>query len=52
MEKQKKKNCEIILQKVEMYKEKQNFEKCEKNESNKVKKRFEKGSKSKEKPLI
>ena len=29
-EKQKKKNCETILQKVEMYKEKQNVEKCKK----------------------
>ena len=29
-EKQKKKKCEVILQKVEMYKEKKNVEKCKK----------------------
>ena len=28
--KEKKKKCETILQKVEMYKEKQNIEKCKK----------------------
>ena len=33
--KQKKKNCEIILQKVEMYKEKQNVEKYKKKSSKK-----------------
>ena len=43
-EKQKKKKCEVILQKVEMYKEKKNVEKCKKNHQ---KKRFEEGSKSK-----
>ena len=37
--------CEVILRKVEMYKEKKNVEKCKKK--NHQKKRFEKGSKSK-----
>ena len=41
--KQKKKKCEVILQKVEMYKEKKNVEKCKKNHQ---KKRFEERSKS------
>ena len=34
-EKQKKKKCEVILQKVEMYKEKKNVEKCKKNDQKK-----------------
>ena len=42
---EKEKNCEVILQKVEMYKEKKNIEKCK----NHQKKRFEEGSKSKSK---
>ena len=56
--KNRKEICEIILQKVEMYKKKQNVKNCEKkkqkkwNESNKVKKRFEGGSKSREKSFI
>ena len=47
MEKNKKnKKCETILQKVEMYKEKQNVEKCKKKKIIK-RKRFEERSKSK-----
>ena len=42
--KKKKKKCEVILQKVEMYKEKKNVEKCKKNHQKKI---FEEGSKSK-----
>ena len=38
------KKCEVILHKVEMYKEKQNIEKCKKIIK---RKRFEEGSKSK-----
>ena len=45
METKKKEKCEVILQKVEMYKEKKNVEKCKKNHQEK--KRFEGGSKSK-----
>ena len=40
--------CEVILRKVEMYKEKKNVEKCKKKK-NHQKKRFEEGSKSKSK---
>ena len=45
MEKIKNKKCEVILQKLEMYKEKKNVGKCKKK--NHQKKRFEEGSKSK-----
>ena len=38
-----KKKCEVFLQKVEMYKEKKNVEKCKKNHQKKI---FEEGSKS------
>ena len=48
-EKQKKKKCEVILQKIEMYKEKKNVEKCKKNHQKKI---FEEGSKSKSKSFI
>ena len=41
---QMKKKCKVILQKIEMYKEKKNVEKCKKNHQ---KKRFEGRSKSK-----
>ena len=44
-EEQKKKKCEVILQKVEMYKEKKSVEKCKKK--NHQKKIFEEGLKSK-----
>ena len=40
----------ISLQKIEMYKEKQNVKKKKGNESNKVKKKFEEGSKSRKNP--
>ena len=40
------KKCEVILQKVEMYKEKKNVEKCKKNHQKKI---FEEGSKLKSK---
>ena len=43
-EKQKKKKCEVILQKVEMYKEKKNVENYKKKSS---KEKIEEGSKSK-----
>ena len=39
-EKQKKKNCEIILQKTEMYKEKQNVEKYKKIIKRKIRRRI------------
>ena len=39
---EKEKKCEVILQKVKMYKEKKNVKKCKKNHQ---KKRFEEGSK-------
>ena len=44
METKKKKKCEVILQKVEMYKEKKMLRSAKKNHQ---KKRFEEGSKSK-----